>query len=164
MRYQSGHSVVRCTLAAVVFLCCLGLATGCSTIRNVKNIKILGGSVSQVTPLGLHGLKAVLDLKVENPAMQLGLSDVTGVVRYKGEPIVNLQAEPVVVNGRTTAVYSLPCSANLSEGLSLMKVVGMLSDYNMDDLKIDLTLRLKLKSGLSAPLKFKNISVSKMLK
>lgn len=152
------------TLALLLLGACILFLPGCSTIRNVKNIKILSGSVSQLTPVGLHGLKAVLDLKVQNPAMQIGLSDVTGVVHYKGQPIIELLADPVTVDARSTAVYSLPCSASLVEGMSLVKVLGMLSDYNLDDLKIDLSVRLKLKGAPSAPLNFKNISVTKFMK
>jgi len=144
----------------VAAIACILLASGCSRI---KQIKLLGFSVESVAPSGLRSLDAVLALHIENPAMQFQLTDLNGVLYYKGKDFANYSSEDITVKGKTTGVYDLPCSANLADGVSLMQVLSLIKDYDIEDFTTDASVRVTLKKGLSKVLKFEDVPIKDLM-
>lgn len=143
--------------AVAVFLVILA---GCSKIGDIK---VTSFSVDSFSPKGLRGADATLSLAIENPAMEFSLSDIQGVVYYKGKEYVDYSAEPITVNGKCAAVYPLNCSASLRPDISLVSVLTLVRDYNIDDFSTTISAKVRLRSGVGKKLKFKNIPLKKLL-
>ena len=140
----------------------LSVVMSCSCSR-IKDIRLQSCSVESVSPIGLHGLNAELALQIQNPAMQFTLTDITGVVYHKGEPLVDFEADPIKVNARSVAVYPLPCQATLASGVRLMDVISLMRGYDLNDFTADVSAKIHLRSGIAKTLKFKDIPVKDLL-
>lgn len=146
------------TVAVAAFM--LFLPSSCSRI---KDIRLVSCFVESVSPIGLHGLNAELAVQIENPAMQFSLSDITGTLFYKGRPIVVYDAEPIEVKGHSSAVYPLPCKAELAEGVRLVDILSLMRNYDMAEFKTDVAAKVRLRSGLAKTLRFKDIPVQDLI-
>lgn len=136
------------------------LVSGCGKI---SDIKITSCGLESITPIGLRGVKAELALAVENPAMQFTLSDIRGILYYKGKEFVNYAADPITVRRHLAAVYPLKVEAHLAGSVSFSEVLKLLSGYNPEDFSTDIYARVKLKSGLYKNLEFKNIPIKELM-
>ena len=150
------RSVIAVALAAVILL----LPSSCSRI---KDIRILSCAVESISPIGLHGLNAELAVQVQNPAMQFTLTDIQGILYYKGRPFVTYEADPIQVTARSVAVYPLPCQANLASGVKLMDLISLMRDDDLEDFVTDVSAKVHLRSGLTKTLKFKEIPVKDLM-
>lgn len=151
---------IRQILTIVTVFFALALSGGCSKLGEIK---VSSFSVDSFSPKGLRSAKARISLCVENPAMEFSLSDVEGTIFYKGEELINYAAGPITVKGKTAAVYPLDCSAALRPDMSLMSVIPILKDYDIEDFTTTIRAKVKLRSGVGKTLKFKNIPLKKLM-
>lgn len=142
------------TLIAAFFL------TGCG---NIKDIKVTACSIESITPVGLRGVKAELAIVVENPAMQFTLSDIKGILYYKGIAFVEYLAQPILVKRHTVAVYPLNGEVFLAPGVNFGKVLALARGYDLADFSVDIQARVKLKNGLSKLFTFKDVPVKDLV-
>lgn len=136
------------------------LACGCS---KVKDIRVTSCSVDSFTPVGLRAAEARLSLCVDNPAMAFTLSDISGTLYYKGKDFIAYSAQPISVQARCTAVYPLEAAASLSEGVSVLQLLNLLRDYDVEDFSTTLSARVRLRNGVSKMLHFKDIPIKDLL-
>ncbi len=146
-------------LATVLALC----LTGCGSVERIRNIQVTSWAVESVSPTGLRGLTADLAVGVENPAMQFTLEDIEGVLFYKGTEFVVYTADPITVKGKSAAVYPLTCAAHLGGEFSLLGALGLLRNYDLADFTTDIQARVRLKSGVSKKLTFKDIPIKELV-
>ena len=128
-------------IVATVLTLCLA---GCNRIEQIKNIQMTSWALESVTPVGLRGLEAELAVGIENPAMQFTLEDIEGVLFYKGTEFV---------------VYT----AHLGGEFSLLGALGLLRNYDLADFTTDIQARVRLKSGVSKKLTFKDIPIKELV-
>ena len=140
----------------------LGL-TGCRGVDKIKDIKVTSWSLKSVAPAGLRGVDAELEVGIENPAMQFTLEDIEGILYYKGEGLAGYTADPVTVRRRSTEVYPVSCSVRLSDGASLFSLLGLVRNFDPADLTTDVHANVRLKSGISKSLDFKNIPIKEFV-
>lgn len=144
-------------VAAAVLMC----LESCSKI---SQIELKSCSVASVSPSGLRSLNARLLLEIDNPALQLYLSDIEGSLYYKGEEYVQYSASPVEVKAKTSAVYPLDCKASLSPSVSLLDLMALAKNYDLGDFTTDISAKVKLKSGVAKNFKMKGIPIKELLK
>ena len=147
-------------IVATVLTLCLA---GCNRIEQIKNIQMTSWALESVTPVGLRGLEAELAVGIENPAMQFTLEDIEGVLFYKGTEFVVYTADPITVKGKSAAVYPLTCAAHLGGEFSLLGALGLLRNYDLADFTTDIQARVRLKSGVSKKLTFKDIPIKELV-
>lgn len=148
--------IVFFALAAIISL----LLNGCG---NIKDIKVTACSIESITPIGLRGVRAELAIVVENPAMQFTLSDIKGLLYYKGKLFVEYIADPILVKRHTVAVYPLNGEVRLAPDVTLGTLLGLVKGYDLADFSADIQARVELKSGLSKLFTFKNIPVKDLV-
>lgn len=134
--------------------------TGCSKI---SQIEMKSCSIDSISLEGLRGINATLLLEIDNPALQFTLSDIEGVVYRNGEEYVYYQADPIAVSARTSAVYNLPCSATLAPSVSLMQVLSLVRNFNIEEYTTDIHAKVRLKSGVAKGFTFRDIPIKDLM-
>jgi len=132
-------------------------AAGCSGVEKLRDIKVTDCTLSSITPQGLRALKADLLVKVDNPAVQLTLDDIQGKLYYNGDAVLSYSAPAVTLKARTEDSYTIPLKAHLLEGVSLLKVLQMLSEDSLEGFTTDVSARAKLRSGLSKEFSYEGL-------
>ena len=145
----------------VALLACAVLS-GCSGLSKVKDIKVTSCGLASYSLKGLRSVDAVLAVGIDNPTFAFKVMDVSGTVKYNGEDFATYTADTVSVEKKCSKVYDLPCSATLSDGVSLKQLMQIAKKGNLEGFTTDVTATVKLKSGAGKTFKFKNIDLNEL--
>jgi hypothetical protein len=136
--------------------------SGCARYTEVRPTSFKLESVS------LHGLRSVdveVSVGVRNPAGQIYLSDINAEVEHSGKVIGRLTLAPFMLLPKSDTVYRLQGRADLANGLSVMQVMSYVKRPDqLREAKLDVSARVKLKSGVSKRVTYNDIPVEKLLK
>jgi len=138
------------------------ILSGCCGLSKMKDIKVTSCALESYSLNGLRSIDAVLAVGIDNPTFAFKVMDVSGIVKYNGEDFASYTADTISVDKKCSKVYDLPCTATLSDGVSLMKLMQIVKNGSLEGFTTDVTATVKLKSGAGATLKFKNIDLNKM--
>lgn len=145
----------------VALLACPVLS-GCSGLSKVKDIKVTSCGLESYSLKGLRSVDAVLAVGIDNPTFAFKVMDVSGTVKYNGEDFATYTADTVSVEKKCSKVYDLPCSATLSDGVSLKQLMQIAKKGSLEGFTTDVTATVKLKSGAGKTFKFKNIDLNEL--
>ena len=145
----------------VALLACAVLS-GCSGLSKVKDIKVTSCGLESYSLKGLRSVDAVLAVGIDNPTFAFKVMDVSGTVKYNGEDFATYTADTVSVEKKCSKVYDLPCSATLSDGVSLKQLMQIAKKGSLEGFTTDVTASVKLKSGAGKTFKFKNIDLNEL--
>ena len=145
-------------VVGIVMMLCL---TGCGKF---KEIKVKSVKIEKVSPYGLRGLDVKLGVNIENPAPQVKLSDMEAVVKYCGKVLGVVTVDPFTMKGRTTETYHLKAKMTLDKEVSLYDMLMFLDKNYMDKCLVDITVKGKLKGGLSKTIVEKDVPLKKLVK
>ena len=136
--------------------------SGCSSLKKVKDIKVTSVGVESYSFSGLRSIDAVLAIGIDNPTFAFKITDLNGILKYKGEDFAFYSADTINVDKKCSKVYDLPCSATLTEGVSLMKAIQIARDGTLDGFTTDVEAKVKLRSGAGTTLKYKDLDLKEM--
>ena len=130
---------------------------------NVQEIKVTSCSVKSITPSGLRSIQGLLALGIDDPASGFMVSDIRGIVKYKDNVIGSYTGGPVEVDGHSSKVYDLPCTATLAKDFSLMELFTLLANKNLEGYTTNISAKVRLKGGIGKTLEFKDVPLNKLL-
>lgn len=139
------------------------LMCGCSG-HGIKDIKVTSVKIVSVSPRGLNGLDALLELGIHNPAMSFEVTDVTGVAKMDGQECLVVTADQLIVSGKTDKVYSVPLKGSLSEGFNpfqLLNIVG--GSMDMSKITVSVKAKVALRGGIGKNIELKDIPLSSLI-
>lgn len=142
-------------LAAVVIM-----ASSCAITR-LKDISLVSTGVKYVVPTSTRSMDAMLLLEVDNPSVNVNVSDVTGTLRHGDRELAHFVSGQTTLQGKSHQTYELPCTITLADGVSLLDILIYAARRNrLEGLKMDVDLRAALKNGLSKVLEYHDIDLS----
>lgn len=134
---------------------------GLSSCAKYKQIRPTSIAVTEIKPQSFRDFGIKLDVGVRNPAPQVKFTETLGIIYYKGEEIGTVSAEPFIFEGRKESVCPVQLNLNLNSALHLFKLMKALQDSTeMDNITINLSTRVRLKSGISKRLKYNDLPAS----
>jgi hypothetical protein len=134
--------------------------TGCGKF---KDIKVNSVTPVNVTPHGLKGVDVELAVEIDNPAVQIQLSDMEAVLKHSGKIIGKVTVDPFTMKGRTVETYYLMARVTYAQGLSLKEIWSMIDKNFLDKCYVDITVTGKLKCGISKTIKKNGIPLKKLM-
>lgn len=143
------------TIVALVFS-----LSGC---RNVKDIDITSVKLEAISPEGLRSLNIYLAVGIDNPAMQIELTEIQGSLKHSGKIIGRLAMDPIKVQARSAETYHVRANVSLAEGAGLKDLMVLMDEQALNECLVDVSVRPKFKSGLSAPVTLTDIPLKKLL-
>lgn len=135
---------------------------GCASLAKVKDIRVTSCGVESYSLRGLRSVGAVLALGIDNPSLAFKVTSLNGVLKYKGEDFASYTADTLDVDARCVKVYDLPCTATLTESVSLMQVMQIAGKGSLDGFTTDIEAKVKLRNGAGKTLRFKDIDLQKL--
>ena len=135
------------------------VAAGCS---KVDDIKINSCKIESFSPKGLRAANAVLAIEVDNPVFAFRISDIEGVIKYKGEDFATFIADGLSVDRKSVKVYELPCEASLAEGVSFLNFLSAAGRMSLKGFTTDIKAKVKMKNGLGKTLEFKDLKLDEL--
>ncbi|MBQ9820086.1 MAG: hypothetical protein IJM60_07380 [Bacteroidales bacterium] len=133
------------------------LPAGCS---KVKDIRLTSFGIESFSPRGFRSADAVLAVGIDNPSFAFTVTDLSGTVKYKGEALGTFTADTVSVDRKCVKVYDVPCKAVLSESVSLLRLLSLVGDGNLEGFTADVEARVHLRKGVSKMLRFNDLDLN----
>ena len=135
------------------------MISGCGKI---EDIRITSARLVQITPSGLRGVKAIVEVGVDNPSMTFTVSDISGTVYYKGARYVDFEAaEPIVVKKKTSELHTVEVDGRVSDGVSLLSVLSLARNFDMNQVSVDIEASVKAK-GIKKKISLKQVPLNKL--
>ena len=129
-------------------------------VAKIKDLSVTSVGVKYLVPTSTRSMDAVLLLGLDNPSISFTVQDVTGVVKHYDREIAHFTAGELPVQARSAQVYELPCTAVLSDNVSLLDLLAIAARRSMEGLTADVKLRVSLKGGKGTVLTFNGIDLS----
>ena len=145
-------------LGALLLAVLLGL-WGCD-VAKIKDLSVTSVGVKYLVPTSPRSMDAVLLLGLDNPSISFTVQDVSGVVKHYDREIARFTAGELPVQARSVQVYELPCTAVLSDNVSLLDLLAIAARRSMEGLTADVKLRVSLRGGKGTVLTFNGIDLS----
>lgn len=142
----------------------LAAALLCSCVNSYKNIKITDCQLHSVTPTGLRALDAMVTLTVDNPATDLIIRDVHGMIKRDGEAFLKVTASDIFVEGKCVKDYRVPLNGELMGEGGMLSLFTSLSGNTQAAYTVDIVALISLKSGLRRTFEYKDIPMEDLLK
>lgn len=143
-------------LVAVLALC----LSGCN---KVKQINVTSVNLEAVSMRGFRGVTAFLAVGIDNPAMQIGLSDINGCLKYSGKILGRLAMDPFTMEAKSAEIYHLRAEITIEPDAGLRELTALMDKETLLGCTVDISVKATLKGDLSKTLKFKDIPVEKLL-
>ena len=142
-----------------LFVATLLAVSGCG-VSKIRQIRVTSVGVKYVVPTSSRSVDGVLLLGIDNPSISFTAQDVQGVVKSYGRELARFTAGELPVQARSVQVYELPCTAALSEKVSLLDLLAFASKRSMEGMTVDVKLRVSLGRGKGTTLTFNDIDLS----
>ncbi len=148
----------RCFPALLVVL--LLSLSGCNKVRQI-NVTSL--DVESVSMRGFRGVTLFLAVGIDNPAMQIGLSDINGSLKSGGKVLGRLEMEPFTLVAKSAEIYHLKADLSIEQGAGLRELTALMDRQTLLGCTVDVSVKATLKGGVSKTVRFKDIPVEKLL-
>ena len=126
-------------------------------------ITVNSANLVAIKPYGFRALDVDIALEVDNPAMQLKLSNMQAVVKRSGKVIGTVTVAPFTLKARSVKTYDLTARMALDESVSLLSLMMSLDDKFIDDCVIDVTVKGQIRGGLSKTITLNDIPLKKLI-
>ena len=133
--------------------------TGCD-VTKIKDLTVTSVGVKYIVPTSSRSMDAVLLLGLDNPSISFTVQDVSGVVKHYDRELAHFTAGELPVQARSVQVYELPCTAVLSDKVSLLDLLAIAARRSMEGMTVDVKLRVSLKGGKGTVLTFNGLDLS----
>lgn len=147
-------------LTIVTMVICL---SGCNGIKKLEDIRVTSANVSNLTPDGMRGIKLDLAVGVDNPGVQVSLSEISCSFKHSGKVLGKVAVDPFTIHACTEEVYSIKANVSLSENTSLFDIGRLMDKAVLEEALVDFSAIVRLKSGLSRKLVYNDVPVKKLL-
>ncbi len=157
MKNKRITSLIPVMLAAILCL------SSCSGIKKLEDMRITSANVASMSPDGLKGIRLDLQVGVDNPGVQVTLSEISCDVKHFGKVLGKVAVDPFTLQAKTEEVYNLQADVRLGDDLTLFDAGKLLNKTAADEVTVDVHARVKLKGGASKELQFNDIPLKKLI-
>ncbi len=137
--------------------------SSCSEIQKLKNIDITSANISSITPNGLTSLILGCNVGINNPSIQLKLSEITCDIKHSGKVLGNVAIDPFTLKARTEEIYDIKANAKLGKDMTILEAANLFKSNIMEELTADLHARVQLKGGLGKRVTLTDVPLKKLI-
>lgn len=138
----------------ILLIAVLVSLTGCV---NVNRLQVTSFHIDSVTPDGFRSVSATASATVANGSVGFSVYDIYGTVKRQGQELGVFSVEPFSVKPRSSGKYSVSGELSLAQGISLMEMIAVVKELDIDDFTVDISLKVKARGGAPQKLQLKDV-------
>lgn len=147
-------------LAAVwMMICC----TGCTSLKDIRNIRIESFNIKSLSIKGLDSVEAIASVSVDNPAKDISVSGIDGTLYKSGKNLGTFTIAPFEIGGRGLDTATVSCSLKLSPDLSPLALMSLARDFDISDCTMDVNARARIGKSPWKKFELKDIPVKNII-
>ena len=144
----------------ILLLAVLVSLTGCV---NVNRLHVTSFHVDSITPEGFRSVSAAASATVTNGSVGFSVYDIGGTVKRHGQALGDFSVEPFSVKARSTGKYSINGQLSLAQSMSIIELLSIVKDIDIDDFTVDISLKVKAKGGAPQKLLLKDVPARQII-
>lgn len=149
----------RMRYALLVMVVVMSGLCGCAKFKQIRPVSV---ELESFNPKGLRAVEAVIALELDNPAAQVSLSEIEGVILRSGKVFGKVAVDPFIMNARSVETYHLNAVLTLDGGVSLFDVMSLLKSNVLEEFTVDFHATASLKSGASKKMVFEGLPLKEL--
>lgn len=149
----------RMRYALLVMAVAMSGLCGCAKFKQIRPVS---AELEAFTPRGFRAVEAVIALEMDNPASQIALSEIEGVISRSGKVFGRVAVDPFIMNARSVETYHLNVVLTLDEGVSLFELMSLLKSNVLEEFTVDFHAKASLKSGASKKVAFEGLPLKEL--
>lgn len=153
------NNMIRKYAAAILAALVLCLS-GCNKVRQINVTSV---DVESISMRGFRGIDVYLAVGIDNPAMQIGLSEINGSLKYSGKVLGRLAMDPFTLVSKSAEIYHLKAAISIEKDAGIRELTALMDKETILGCTVDISVRATLKGGISKTLRFKDIPVRELL-
>ncbi|MBR4810020.1 MAG: hypothetical protein IK031_07050 [Bacteroidales bacterium] len=135
-----------------------------SCCKSFQDIKVTSCDLVELSPRGLSSIDAALDIGIDNPTVQVTLTQMEATVKMDGEPCLHFTADDVTLEPRTQKVYNIVVHGSIDGSFNPFQLLTLFSQPSyLDPMTADVRFRGVLKSGLGKDFEYTDIPLKDLL-
>ena len=134
--------------------------TGCV---NVNRLHVTSFHVDSITPEGFRSVSAAASATVTNGSVGFSVYDIGGTVKRHGQALGDFSVEPFSVKARSTGKYSINGQLSLAQSMSVIELLSIVKDIDLDDFTVDISLKVKAMGGAPQKLLLKDVPARQII-
>lgn len=151
----------RFTLIALLFtLLCM---TGCVNVKKLQQIRILDAKLESVSPESLRQYVVTGSVTVANPAAEVSVSEISGVLEHNGKVIGSIAVDPVTLTAKSEQTYTLRADAKLADGIGIFELAKYMDKAVLKQCVVDLKADVRVRNGKVRTVELEDIPLNKLL-
>ncbi|MBE6235922.1 MAG: hypothetical protein E7112_06790 [Bacteroidales bacterium] len=151
----------RFSLIALLFL--LLCMTGCVNIKKLQEIRITDAKLEDVSAVTLRQYIVTGAVTVDNPAVEVYLSEISGVLEHSGKVIGSIAVDPIKLNARSEQTYHLRGDARLADGVGILELAKYMDKAVLKECVVDLKADVRVRNGKVRTIELDDIPLNKLL-
>ena len=109
---------------AAVILAALALClSGCNKVRQINVTSV---DIESVSMRGFRGIDVFLAVGIDNPAMQIGLSEINGSLKYSGKVLGRLAMDPFTLVSKSAEIYHLKAAISIEKDAGIRELTALM--------------------------------------
>ena len=133
--------------------------SGCA---KYKQIRPVSAGIENVMPSGLRSVVLMVAVEIDNPAGQLTLSDISGVISRSGKVFGKVAVDPFILEARSLKTYHLHAVINLGDDVNLLDLMSLLKTNVLEEFTADLYAKATLKAGASKKMAYEGLPLKEL--
>ena len=144
-------------------LLCVFIAVSFSSCNRFHQIRPVSAQLESVMPKGLRSVVITAAVEIDNPAPQVTVTDIEGLISHSGKVLGRVAVDPVVLKAKSLEKYHLRAVLELDPDVTLMDVLGLAGKDRWAECVADVYFKAALKGGVSKKMAYEGIPLKKFM-
>ena len=147
----------------ILALAALFVLVGCADIKRLKDLEVESVALENFKPRGFREATLTLLVEVDNPGVQLSLSEISGEIEHSGKVLGKVAVDPFTLQGKTADTYRLDVELSLAEGVNVLDLGVLLDKQSLEKMTVDVSADVRIRKGKTRTMKINDLPVKKLI-
>jgi hypothetical protein len=147
----------------VALLLTLFCMTGCVNVKKLQQIRILDAKLESVSPESLRQYVVTGSVTVANPAAEVSVSEISGVLEHNGKVIGSIAVDPVTLTAKSEQTYTLRADAKVADGIGIFELAKYMDKAVLKQCVVDLKADVRVRNGKVRTVELEDIPLNELL-
>ena len=147
-------------IALLATLLCM---TGCVNVKKLQEIQLVDAKLESLSPVSLKQYIVTGSVTVDNPAVEVSLSEISGVLEHNGKVIGSIAVDPFTLSAKSEQTYTLRADAKVADGIGIFELAKYMDKAVLKQCVVDLKADVRVRNGKVRTVELEDIPLNKLL-
>ena len=147
----------------IALLAALLCVTGCVNFKKLQEIKIVDAKLESLSPVSLRQYVVSGLVTVDNPAAEVSVSEISGVLEHNGKVIGSIAVDPITLSAKSEQTCRLRGDAKVADGVGILELAKYMDKKVLKECVVDVKADVRIKNGKVRTVALEDVPLDKLL-